>query len=150
MKNSASIVPVPSQVLHDRLWMVPYARNPFFCGRAEELQAMVALLRDEQNGTGGLALYGIGGVGKTSLALEYAYLHREEYRYIFWALAETRETLHAAYSDIAELLDLPEKGQAEQRRIVEAVARWLETNPGWLLILDCANDPPFLKDFLPA
>jgi tetratricopeptide (TPR) repeat protein len=147
MRNSESISPASSL---DQLWMVPYARNPFFCGREEELQAIADQLKERQNGASGLALCGAGGVGKTQLALEYAYRQRAEYRYIFWALAETRETLNAAFSDIAALLALPEKGQQEQRRIVEAVISWLEENPAWLLILDCADDSAVLKDFLPG
>ena len=150
MRNSESTSPAPSRDLQDQLWMVPYARNPYFSGREEELQAIADLLSDRQNGASGLALCGSGGIGKTQLALEYAYLHREEYRCVFWALAETRETLHAAYSDIAELLALPEKGQPEQHLIRAAVVRWLETHPAWLLILDFAPDPALLKDFLPT
>ncbi len=150
MRNSESPSLTPPHDFPGQLWMVPYVRNPYFCGRAEELQALATLLHETQNGTGGLALSGAGGVGKTQLALEYAYLHREEYRYIFWAAAETRETLNAAYSDIAELLALPEKGQQEQSRIVEAVTHWLEVNADWLLILDFVSEQALLKDFLPG
>lgn len=149
MRNSEPTSPAPSRDFHDQLWMVPYARNPYFCGREEELQAIAARL-NETNSTGGLALSGAGGVGKTQLALEYTYLHREKYRYIFWVSAETRETLHAAYNDIAELLTLPEKGQQEQRRIIEAVTHWLEMNTSWLLILDFVGEQALLKDFLPG
>lgn len=109
-----------------------------------------ALLRDEQSVSSGLALAGAGGIGKTQLALEYVYLHREEYRFVFWAQAETRETLNAAYNDIAELLALPERGQQVQRQVVEAVKRWLEGNQAWLLVLDGVGDPSSLKDFIPA
>ncbi|HEX7734534.1 MAG TPA: tetratricopeptide repeat protein [Ktedonobacteraceae bacterium] len=150
MRNSESMPPVASRGSRDQLWMVPYARNPFFAGREEELQALEALLHDDQNTGSGLALYGAGGIGKTQLVLEYVYLHREEYGFVFWALAETRETLNAAYNDIAELLALPEKGLQEQRLIIEAVTRWLVASPAWLLILDGVGDPSPLKDFLPA
>ena len=150
MRNSESPSPTPSHASHNELWMVPYARNPFFDGRVEELLAISDMLNSEQNGTGGLALCGADGIGKTQLALEYAYLQRERYRAVFWVAAATRGTLNAAYNDIAELLDLPEQAEAEQHRIVEAVTRWLEVNSSWLLVLDDLCEPSLLKEFLPG
>ncbi|MGH2481131.1 MAG: AAA family ATPase, partial [Ktedonobacteraceae bacterium] len=109
-----------------------------------------AALSEGQNAAIAQAISGLGGLGKTQLALEYAYRHRDEYRYIFWTLADTHSTLSAEYSKIAELLDLPGKNQAEQRYIVEAVKSWLEKNSGWLLILDNADDLELLSAFLPT
>lgn len=150
MKNSQ---PSPSTLSRDQdnqLWMVPSVRNPLFTGRETELQEMREALEAGQNGTNGVALSGAGGSGKSQLALEYAFRHREEYRYVFWVLATSREALSAAYSDIAELLALPEKGEHEQFQITKAVTDWLANNPGWLLILDDANDLSLLKSALPA
>ncbi len=149
MRKSEQL-PEPSRDTHNQLWMVPYARNPYFSGCEEELQEIAAALASGQNGASGWAISGAGGVGKTQLALEYAYRHREEYRYVFWVLAESRDTLHAMYNDIAELLDLPDKGQQEQRLVVEAVKSWLTQNSDWLLILDHISDLTLMKDFLPV
>lgn len=149
MKSDEATPLASSHASHCQFWVVPFARNPLAGERAEELRAMSELLAAEPDG-GGLVLSGAGGVGKSQLALEYACLHREAYRAVFWVLAGTRETLNAAYSDIAALLELPESGEADLRRIVEAVRRWLEANPGWLLILDDAGDSALLKDFLPT
>ncbi len=90
-----------------------------------------------------------GGIGKTQLALEYAYRHRYEYRYIFWVLADTHETFTAGYGQLAHLLNLPAKNLAEQRLVVEAVKHWLAENQHWLLILDNADDLSILRTFLP-
>jgi len=137
----------PPQDQYNQLWMVPLARNPYFIGRKAELQEVSAGLHAP--GAGGLALSAAGGAGKTQLALEYAFRHREEYRAVFWALASSRATLSGAYNDIAMLLDLPEKEQQEQTQVVRAVVNWLANQRDWLLLLDDAGDLALLKDFLP-
>lgn len=141
---------LPSSETHNQLWMVPYERNPFFSGREEELQEIAALLTAGQNSTGGLALSGAGGIGKTQLVLEYAHRHREEYRHVFWVRAATRDTLNAAYEDIAHLLDLPAKRSQEQQMAIEAVKNWLANNHTWLLILDHVGDMSLARQYLPA
>lgn len=148
-RNSEQIPSIPSIASYNALWMVPYARNLYFSGRAGELQEIAATLKAGTNGTNGLAIVGAGGMGKTQLALEYAYHAREEYRYVFWVLAESRDTLNFAYNDIAELLDLPGKEQQAQHLVIEAVKSWLARNTGWLLILDQVNDLALVKNFLP-
>lgn len=138
---------LPPQDRYNQLWMVPLARNPYFTGREAELQEMSEGLHAP--GAGALAVSAAGGVGKTQLALEYAFRHRQEYRAVFWAPASGRATLSGAYSDIAMLLDLPEKEQQEQALIARAVVNWLANHRDWLLILDDAGDFALLKDFLP-
>ncbi|HEY1351995.1 MAG TPA: FxSxx-COOH system tetratricopeptide repeat protein [Ktedonobacteraceae bacterium] len=140
---------LPPQDRHNQLWMVPLARNPYFTGREAELQEVSADLRAGEPGAGGLAISAPGGCGKTHLALEYAYRQREQYRAVFWVTASSHATLNGAYSDIAMLLDLPEKGQQELLLIVRAVVAWLEHQQDWLLILDDLGDASLLKDFLP-
>jgi tetratricopeptide (TPR) repeat protein len=134
------------------IWNVPYPRNPLFTGREAELHAIETALSEGQQATivQTQAISGLGGIGKTQLALEYAYRHRAEYRYVFWALADTRDTLNAAYSEIANQLNLPERQQREQHRVVEAVKNWLATHQDWLLILDNADDLQMVRDFLPT
>ena len=133
-----------------RVWTVPYPRNPLFTGREAELRTIAGALRAGQNAAIGQAISGLGGIGKTQTALEYAYRHQNEYRHIFWANAETGDTLNAAYSRFAELLDLPEKNLAEQRLVIETVKDWLATHDGWLLILDNADDLALVPDYLPS
>jgi tetratricopeptide (TPR) repeat protein len=96
------------------------------------------------------ALNGLGGIGKTQTAVEYAYRHRQDYEVVLWAGANTRETLVADYAAIADLLDLPEKNAQDQGEAVGAVKRWLENNDGWLLILDNADDLAMAREFIPS
>ena len=126
-------------------WNVPYSRNPFFTGRERILEALCAALEKR----GRAALSGLGGVGKTQAATEYAYLHRKEYESVFWARAESRDTLLSDFVSIASVLNLPESTAKEQETAVGAVQRWLEANAGWLLVLDNADDVVIAREFIP-
>jgi hypothetical protein len=74
--------------------------------------------------------------GKTQLAVEYAYRHRQDYQAVFWTRADTADALIEGYGAIARLLQLPEQEEQDQSRVVKAVQEWLRTQTGWLLILD--------------
>jgi len=95
------------------------------------------------------ALSGLGGIGKTQLALEYAYRHRQDYHAILWGRADTREALISTFVSIARLLDLPEKDEKDQMVIVEAVKTWLMDRSQWLFILDNADELALVKEFIP-
>src|SRR5579883_1962746 len=121
------------------VWNVPFPRNPFFTGREAELHALHTQLAG-----GSTAISGLGGVGKTQLAVEYAYRHRQEYQAVLWVRADSVEALTASYSELARLLALPEQDAREQEVILGAVRRWLATQPGYLLILDNLDEPSVL------
>ncbi len=83
------------------------------------------------------------------MAVEYAYQHHQDYQAVFWALADTRESLVSAYIAIAELLNLPEKDEQDQTIIIKAVLHWLTTHTEWLLVLDNADDLAIVREFVP-
>ena len=127
-------------------------QNPYFTGREELLEALhstltageqVALIQAQ-------AISGLGGIGKTQLALAYAYRYRESYHDILWALAESRETLVTSYVTFAEQLRLELRAEQEQQKVVEAVKRWLREHKGWLLILDNLEDLELVRAFVPT
>ena len=133
-------------------WRVPLRRNPFFTGRAGILEELDALLRTSEavTPTQSYALYGLGGIGKTQLVVEYAYQHAREFAAIFWIGAESVETIVASFLDIAEVLQLPQRQEADQQQAIAAVQRWLTTHPGWLLIWDNLEDQELFQRFLPS
>jgi tetratricopeptide (TPR) repeat protein len=133
------------------IWNIPSSRNPFFTGREDLLTQLHTHLQTTQTATVSQpqAISGLGGIGKTQLAIEYAYLYRHEYQAVLWASADTTETLNSAYSEIARLLNLPQKDAQEQDVLVQAVKDWLSMHQGWLLILDNADEPTVLVPFLP-
>ena len=124
---------------------MPYPRNPFFTGREKVLNDLHQALAK----SGRAALTGLGGLGKTQTAVEFAYLYRKDYESVFWAKAESRETLVSDLASLASLLGLPESAAKEQEIAVGAVKRWLEANAGWLLILDNADDLALAREFIP-
>jgi hypothetical protein len=132
--------PVPAlerkQAFRGAFWNVPIPQNPFFTGREKVLQDIGSALKSG----GSAALTGLPGIGKTETAAQYSYLHRDEYHAVLWASAASRDTLVSDFAAIAQILGLPQKDAPHQNLAVLAAKRWLETSPGWLLILDNAND----------
>ena len=130
-------------------WNVPYARNPFFTGREEMLASLRTRL--ESSGRAGLtqALSGLGGVGKTHTAIEYAYRYRDEYRAILWVSADTEITTKTSLVEIGVALGLVDLDDTDHNRAVAAVKQWCDRNPRWLLIFDNADHPQLVKPFLP-
>ena len=133
------------------VWNVPFRRNPFFTGREPIFTQIHSLLH--AGTTAALsqppAISGLGGIGKTQTAVEYAYRSRDSYQFVLWVQANTRETLLLNFVALAGLLDLPEKDAREQQMVVHALKRWFETHTGWLLIFDNADDLAMVRDYLP-
>ena len=147
---NAAQSPPSSVEISSPIWYLPARRNPFFTGRTETLQTLHAALNANEAGPRqALAICGLGGIGKTQTAIEYAYQYREEYQLVFWIRADTSELLIADFTSLAVSLALPEKNDQNQSHIVAAVKRWLSRQNGWLLVLDNVEDLGVISDFIP-
>ena len=134
------------------IWSVPYRRNPFFTGREDILAHLYTVLRSSRTAalTQPQAISGLGGIGKTQIALEYAYRYHNDYQAVFWMNSSTRETLNTDLAALATLLGLPEQYERDQDIVLPVVKHWLATHTQWLLILDNVDKPEMIMDFLPA
>jgi tetratricopeptide (TPR) repeat protein len=127
------------------IWNVSQLRNLYFTGR----EAILARLHDAfKAGKTIQAINGMGGMGKTQLAIEYAYQYKSEYSTVLWTRADSLQSLITDFVAHARALDLPEKGEGDQQRAVNAVKRWLQTHARWLLILDNVDDLALIYDYL--
>lgn len=135
-----------------RYWKVPFQRNPFFTGREEILASLHSAFSAAKTGavSRSVALRGIGGIGKTQTAVEYAYRYFQTYRAVFWLAAETPESLITSLVGLAGLLELPEQREQEQGRVVVAVLHWLNTHRDWLMIVDNVSSVDVVKPLLPT
>jgi response regulator RpfG family c-di-GMP phosphodiesterase len=132
-------------------WHVPYNRNPHFTGREAALDDLAAMLKQGETNTLTQAITGLGGIGKTQLALEYAFRHASDYAGVWWfRMEETSTALIKDFSELAYRLDLPERDEKDPRMVIEAVRHWLgRERQRWLLIYDNASSPQKLAPYLP-
>ena len=113
--------------------LLPYPTlGPLFKGRDTFLTRLHATLR-----TGNAAaINGMGGIGKTRTAVEYAWAHRDDHTATALLDAETQDRLQTSLAALAAPLRLPAQSAPEEAIRFEAVLDWLNSNPGSLLILD--------------
>jgi tetratricopeptide (TPR) repeat protein len=133
-------------------------RNPTFTGRDDLLARLHQQLGNEHgdgdSGRGGTlalmagTLYGLGGVGKTQLAIEYAYRFASNYDLVWWIPAENPLTIPAGLARLAPQLGLPPL--ADQEELAAAVLDTLRTRDRWLLVFDNAQQPEDLARWRPS
>lgn len=132
-------------------WNIPLPPNPFFTGREAILVQLRTALQEGRRAvlSQSVAVSGLGGVGKTQTAVEYAYRYRGDYQAICWVQASTTEELAEDFAGLARLLNLPEQREQERAWTITVVKRWFERHERWLLIFDNADELERLYDYLP-
>ncbi|KAJ5058662.1 hypothetical protein J3E74DRAFT_467267 [Bipolaris maydis] len=134
---------------------IPSTLSPRFWGREDVLNSLQAALCPQQKAhqLRTFALYGMGGVGKTQIALQYAIRHRELYKAMFWVTAENVIKMGQSFREIAKLLGLSQTEQELQdtQGCMLKVKNWLtEASDPWILIFDNADDLEVLRHAWPT
>jgi tetratricopeptide (TPR) repeat protein len=128
-----------------------------FTGRVDELDRLDAILTQDkpaavtQVSVGRAAVQGMGGVGKTSLAVEYANRYRSLYAGVCWCPAETPTGLLSALAGFAVALGAATADEADVEKAAKAALhRLAEQRATWLLVYDNVRAPDAIADLLPS
>ena len=132
------------------IWNVPYRRNTFFTGREQVLTLLHDTFCSGKVAAQSQAVSGLGGIGKTQIAVEYAHRYHGEYQVILWVRGDTREKMLSDIAALASMLNLKEQHEQEQQLVIEAIRYWLRKNTKWLLIIDNIEDLKFVRTILPS
>ena len=132
-----------------RIIHLPYPSiGTLFKGREAFLDQLRQSLQRDVGGTAtaitGKAVHGLGGVGKTRLAVEYAWQHADQYSAVLLVTADSPASLRQNLAALTGplVLNLPEQSATEEEIRVAAALRWLHGHPGWFLILDNVDTEP--------
>lgn len=110
---------------------VPWTRSRSFTGRESILAEIHSHLAPDSEGEGShqrsVAICGLGGVGKTQIALEYAHLHKGDYMACFWVTCDVRVKITSAFSDMARVLGFADMGTDQN---LMNVMDWFRTTSG--------------------
>jgi tetratricopeptide (TPR) repeat protein len=128
-----------------------------FTGRADELDRLDAILMHDKAAAvtqtvGRAAVQGLGGVGKTSLAIEYAHRYRGLYSGVWWCPAETRSGLLSALAGLAVKLKAAsaEEAKNSEEAAKAALSRLAEQRATWLLVYDNVSSPQEIDGLVPT
>ncbi|KAF3390061.1 hypothetical protein DPV78_011783 [Talaromyces pinophilus] len=124
---------------------VPFERDEIFVGREDIIKSISDAVQGQSGQTSKrAALIGLGGVGKSQIAIEYTYRVRESApnTWIFWVHASNTTRFEQGYREVAAVAKIPGRDDDPKCGVLELVKKWLcdETNGNWLMILDNADD----------
>ncbi|MFB9414934.1 FxSxx-COOH system tetratricopeptide repeat protein [Dactylosporangium matsuzakiense] len=141
----------PSGASRPTIWGDVPPRNPDFTGREALLRVLRRQLTNRTTALLPHSLHGLGGVGKTQLAVEYAYRYQSEYDLVWWVPAEQPALFRQSLMALARRLELVQPGEVDVARAMNSVYDALRMGRPfirWLLVLDNANRPEDLAPFL--
>ncbi|MEV4897189.1 FxSxx-COOH system tetratricopeptide repeat protein, partial [Nonomuraea sp. NPDC055795] len=127
-------------------------RNKDFTGREQLLEQLYHGINGRATAVLPTALHGLGGVGKTQIATEYAHRYKSDYDVVWWIPSDQAMLIPSSIARLAPYLGLPkanEIGVAEAAEAVVEALRKGEPYGQWLLVFDNAHDPESIMNFMP-
>jgi TIR domain/NB-ARC domain len=135
------------------VWNVPYHPNPYFTGRDLLLAEIYARLTAPEADRRRVVLTGLGGIGKTQLAVEYSYRQRADYDLVWWVRGGQPTSLLGDYAALGGQLphaaDLKLEEDVPHTTVAAAIRVWLERHRRWLLVFDNVEKPLAVDELLP-
>ncbi|TYB49529.1 FxSxx-COOH system tetratricopeptide repeat protein [Actinomadura chibensis] len=128
---------------------LPRPATPVFLGRHGDYQRLEQVLSvDDETVVVTQALFGMGGVGKSELALQYAHRARGRYEAVWWVTAENPQQVEAGLAGLTHHLVQDAARAATTEDAAAWAVGWLRAHPGWLLLLDNVTDPTHVAGLL--
>ncbi|KAF5637341.1 kinesin light chain [Fusarium tjaetaba] len=120
-------------------FLFPYEKNDDFVPRPEISSKLGELLPNNSDDFRSAALWGLGGSGKTQIALDFAYSrYGKRQCSVFWVHADSEATFAQDYGSIASVLGT--NTQCSEHELLQNARHKIESLPRWLLIIDNADD----------
>ena len=133
-------------------WNIPQ-RNRIFTGRDKLLDDLRGRVTNKTTALVPHALHGLGGVGKTQLAIEYAYRYAAEYEVICWIPADQTALIRSTLAALAPRLGItgliPNRVEESVAAVLDALRRGVPYTR-WLLVFDNADQPQSIRSLMPA
>ena len=144
--NRAAAASVP------QVWGGVPPRNKHFTGREDILtQVQRTLSQHSQSALVPQALHGLGGIGKTQLAVEFAYRYQDDYQLVWWIPAHDERSIRRSLVSLARRIGLPESADVQDTvDTVLDVLRRGDPHSRWLLIYDDCPEPAVVGPYLPS
>lgn len=125
---------------------------PEFIGRKEELIRLKKAFQGDGSQRKVVVLHGLGGIGKTQIAVAFLKEHRDNYSAVFWLNGKNEDTLRQSFAEMAKRLHIEYPSSALLRRtvdekkadeVVAVIKQWLSIrgNSKWILVFDNVDNP---------
>ncbi|TGZ77195.1 hypothetical protein EX30DRAFT_374832 [Ascodesmis nigricans] len=136
----------------ERQFMVPFPHNPNYVERKDVQGQLDDLLTPKKDTQPRAALWALGGMGKTTIAVEYCYRCWKERpaTSIFWVHANSKETFQESYQDIAKRIGIKALSE-DQSALQDAVKHWLESSESgeWIMVIDNLDNLEIESKYIP-